>query len=102
MFRTDLLSIIRSLNTVYTTTGTCHASYVDCLLARSGPEVLTSLTDSHDARSCECQIAIDTCRHFSPTLILATVRYFKASARSYQHTQHHVPKTETNLLAYTF
>jgi len=36
MFRTDLLSIIRSLNTVYTTIGTCHASYVDCLLARSG------------------------------------------------------------------
>jgi len=35
MFRTDLLSIIRSLNTVYTATGI--ASYVDCLLARSGP-----------------------------------------------------------------
>jgi hypothetical protein len=25
MFRTDLLSIIRSLNTVYTATGICHA-----------------------------------------------------------------------------
>jgi hypothetical protein len=25
MFRTDLLSIIRSLNTVYTATGVCHA-----------------------------------------------------------------------------
>jgi len=36
MFRTDLLSIIRSLNTVYTAIGMCHASYVDCLLARSG------------------------------------------------------------------
>jgi len=35
MFRTDLLSIIRSLNTVYTAIGICHASYVDCLLARS-------------------------------------------------------------------
>jgi len=33
MSRTDLLSIIRSLNTVYTATGICHASYVDCLLA---------------------------------------------------------------------
>jgi len=32
MFRTDLLSIIRSLNTVYTAIGICHASYVDCLL----------------------------------------------------------------------
>ena len=28
MFRTDLLSIIRSLNTVYTATGIRHASYV--------------------------------------------------------------------------
>jgi len=36
MFRTDLLSIIRSLNTVYTATGICHVSYVDCLPARSG------------------------------------------------------------------
>jgi hypothetical protein len=36
MFRTDLLFIIRSLNTVYTAIGICHASYVDCLLAWSG------------------------------------------------------------------
>jgi len=36
MFWTDLLSIIRSLNTVYTAIGICHANYVDCLLARSG------------------------------------------------------------------
>jgi hypothetical protein len=36
MFQTDLLSIIRSLNTVYTATGICHASYVDSVLARSG------------------------------------------------------------------
>jgi len=35
MFPTDLLSNIRSLNTVYTAIGICHASYVDCLLARS-------------------------------------------------------------------
>jgi len=33
VFQTDLLSIIRSLNTVYTAIGICHASYVDCLLA---------------------------------------------------------------------
>jgi len=37
MFRTDQLSIIRSLNTVYTAIAICHASYVDCLLARSSP-----------------------------------------------------------------
>ena len=36
MYRTELLSIIRSLNTVYTAIGICHASYVDCLLARLG------------------------------------------------------------------
>ena len=36
MFRTDLLSVIRSLNTVYRAIRVCHASYVDCLLARSG------------------------------------------------------------------
>jgi len=35
MFGTDLLSIINSLNTLYTSIGICHASYVDCLLARS-------------------------------------------------------------------
>jgi len=43
MFRTDLLSIIRSLNIVFTTIGICHTSYVDCLLARSGCSILTSL-----------------------------------------------------------
>jgi len=32
MFRTDLLSIIRSPNTLFTATGICHTSYVDCLL----------------------------------------------------------------------
>ena len=36
------MSIIRSLNTVYTAIVVCHASYVGCRLARSGPEVLTS------------------------------------------------------------
>jgi len=46
MFRTYLLSIIRSLNTVFTSVGICHASYVDCLLARSGCSILISLADS--------------------------------------------------------
>jgi len=36
MFRTNLLSTIRSLNSVFTSVGNCHTSYVDCLLARSG------------------------------------------------------------------
>ena len=43
MFRTDLLSVIRSLNTVFTTIGIFYTGYVDCLVARS---VLTSLADS--------------------------------------------------------
>jgi hypothetical protein len=44
MFRTDLLSIIRSFNTVFTAIGICHASYVDCLLAKSGWTVSLSET----------------------------------------------------------
>jgi len=35
MFRTNLLSIIRSLSTQFTAVGICHVSYVVCLLARS-------------------------------------------------------------------
>ena len=38
MFRADLLSIIRSLNTVYAATGICYAIYVNCLLAVFLPE----------------------------------------------------------------
>ena len=46
MFRTDLLSIIRSLNTLFTAIGICHTGYVDCMLARSG-WILTSLADAN-------------------------------------------------------
>jgi len=57
MFRTDLLSIIRSLNTIFTGTGICHTSYVDCLLARSGWNSSAFIIRIyHDARSSECQI----------------------------------------------
>ena len=45
MFQTDLLSIIRGLNTVYTAISICHDNYVDCLLARSG-SILISLAGS--------------------------------------------------------
>ena len=44
MFRTDILSIIRSLNTVFTAIGICRASYVDCLLADSQH---TSMTNTY-------------------------------------------------------
>ena len=36
MFQADLLSIIGSLNTVFTAIGICRTSCVDCLLVRSG------------------------------------------------------------------
>jgi len=36
MFQTDLLSIIKSLNIVFTAIGICHTSYIDCLLEWSG------------------------------------------------------------------
>ena len=48
MFRTDLLPIISSRNTVFTAIGICHTSNVDCLLARSGWNILTSLADSRE------------------------------------------------------
>jgi len=43
MFRTDQLSIIRSLYTVFAASCICYTSYVDCQLASSIP---TSLADS--------------------------------------------------------
>jgi hypothetical protein len=59
MFQTDLLSTIRSLNTVFTATGICHTSYFDCLLARLGPTSLavniTSMTNI-----CCCENSIKT------------------------------------------
>jgi len=36
MFRADLLFVIWSLNTVFSTIDICHTGYVDCLLAMSG------------------------------------------------------------------
>jgi len=41
MFRTDLLSIIRSLNTVYMPISTCHTSWLS-----ASEVILTSLADS--------------------------------------------------------
>jgi hypothetical protein len=48
MFRTDLLSIIRGLNTVFTAIGTCHTSYVTCLLVPSWPRQLFVYIRWHD------------------------------------------------------
>jgi hypothetical protein len=43
VFQRDLLSIIRSLNTVFTAIDICHTVYDDCLLARSGPDLASTL-----------------------------------------------------------
>jgi len=66
MFRTDLLSIIGSLNAIFTAIGICHTctSYVDCLLARWGwSSIMTSLADrQHNSMtnsSC-CEYTIKT------------------------------------------
>jgi len=49
VLRTDLLPIIRSLNTVFTAIGICHTSYVACLLARSGWNMFHSELTSRQA-----------------------------------------------------
>ena len=49
VFRTDLLSIIRSLNTVLAATGICRATCVDCLLGRTGSD-LPSRQSTHVAQ----------------------------------------------------
>jgi len=48
MFRTDLLFIIRSLNTAFTAMGIYHASYGDCLLARSGRNLISLADRQHN------------------------------------------------------
>jgi len=59
MFRTDPLSIIRSLNTVFTAIGVCHASYVSCLLAWSWPRKQTANRTSMTSTYC-CEYSIKT------------------------------------------
>ena len=44
MFWAHLLSIIKSLNTVFTAIGICHIGYVGCLLARCN---ITSMTNTY-------------------------------------------------------
>jgi hypothetical protein len=52
MFQTDLLSIIRSLNTVFTAIGIFHTSYVDRLLADGN---ISSMTHTY-----RCEYGIKT------------------------------------------
>jgi len=52
MFRTDLLSIIMSLNTVFTGTGICHTGYVDCLLARSVSSLAVNINSMTNTYCC--------------------------------------------------
>ena len=48
MFQTGLLSIIRSLSTVYTAIGICHTGYADCLVARSGSILISLASSQHN------------------------------------------------------
>jgi hypothetical protein len=48
MFRTHLMSIIRSLNIVYTAIGICHTSYVDCLLATASRQCFVYSVETPD------------------------------------------------------
>ena len=61
MFRTALLSIIRSFNTLYTAIGICHTGYAGCLLARSGWNILTSLADSWHNEHDKCVLLCIQC-----------------------------------------
>jgi hypothetical protein len=60
MFRTDLLSIIRSLNTAYITIRIFHASYVDCLLARSGWTSLAEVNITSMKNTYCCVYSVET------------------------------------------
>jgi hypothetical protein len=66
MFRTDFLSIIRSLNTVTTAIGICRTIYINCVLVRSGwnlSSILTSLADANITsmtNNCCCEYSLKT------------------------------------------
>ena len=55
MFRTDLLSIIRSPNTLFTTMGIYHTNYAACLLAMWGWKT-GNITSMRNNCSCEYRI----------------------------------------------
>jgi len=69
MFWTRILSIVRSLSTVYTAIGICHTGFADCLLAESRVKFYSKnkfeklvhlvgyiISLYHNARASECQI----------------------------------------------
>jgi len=60
MFRTDLPSIIRSINTVFRATGICYTSYVDCLLASSIPTSLAENQHYCMTNTIFCEYSIET------------------------------------------
>ena len=68
MFRTDLLSIVSSLNTAYTAIDICNAIYVGCLLARSETDL---------ASRQPTELALQT-----PTAVYAVLRLLTVDSRS--------------------
>ena len=77
MFRTDFPSIISSLNTVFTATGTLHTSHVDCMLAYylcwlyAG--ILFMLTVCWHTLYVECMLAHSLCWPYAGILFMSTV-----------------------------
>ena len=66
MFRRDLLSIIKRFNAVFTATGICHTSYVDCLFQRSRPKYVESFTKIKVRNSASCWLLLyEQCCHSS-------------------------------------
>ena len=63
MFRTDLLSIIRSLNTVFTAIGICHTGYVDCLLARLKMQPIFYVRSERGVDGSKAVLAVSSSMH---------------------------------------
>ena len=66
IFRTDLLSIIRSLNTVFTAIGICHTSYV---AVRQWGQELASRRQNVKKECQKSQDAVSTAVTVKPTLL---------------------------------
>ena len=108
MFRADLLSIIRSLNTVFRVTGICHTGYVDSLLARS-VWILTSLANSQHNSSrwryspgwalASSTICLQASRFLALSLLSFTSIFLKTMDTSSSHLILGLP---LRLVAYSF
>jgi len=82
MFRTDLLSIIKSLNSVYTAIVICHTSYANCLLADSITiAVYTAIVICHTSYA-DC-LLVD----FVTTAVYTVLRLLMIDSRCLKHVE---------------